>query len=70
MAEVVVASVAGQDLPPGAAITDVTIGVSPAGNPTVSVTIESSAELVFGRIVRSGGIGIEATGVAELTDGP
>lgn len=70
VADVVVASVAGQDLPPGATITDVTIGVSPAGNPTVSVTITSSAELVFGSMVRSGGIAIEATGTAELTDGP
>ena len=69
VAEVVVASVAGQDLPAAAAITDVTLGVNAAGNPTDSVTIESNAELVFGRIVRSGAIANEATGVAELTDG-
>lgn len=69
VAEVIVASVAGQELPRGAAITDVTIGVNAAGNPTVSVTIESTAELIFGRLVRGGAIDIGATGVAELTDG-
>lgn len=69
VAEVVAASVAGQGLPAGAAVTDITIGVSAAGNPTVSVTITSTAELIFGRMVRGDGLPIEATGVAELTDG-
>ena len=69
VAEVVVASVAAQELPPGAAITDLTIGVNAAGNPTVSVTIDSTAELIFGRLVRGGAIDIGATGVAELAGG-
>ncbi len=63
------ASVAGQNLPPQAAITDVRIGVGPDGGPTVTVAIDSQAELIFGRIVRNDGIAISATGTAELIDG-
>ena len=66
--EIVAASVAGQDLPPAAVITD-SSGTVIGGVPAVTVTIESEAELIFGRFVRSGGIAISATGVAELTDG-
>lgn len=66
--EIVAVSVAGQDLPPAAVITD-SSGTVIGGVPAVTVTIESEAELIFGRFVRSGGIAISATGVAELTDG-
>lgn len=70
VADVVEISVAGQDLPAAATITTIDSGgVSADGNPTVTVTIESTAELIFGRIVRSAGIDIEATGTAEITDG-
>lgn len=64
------ASVGGHGLPREASVTGVGVAVNAAGNPTVEVTIDSTAELIFGRIVRSGGIAISATGVAELTDGP
>ncbi len=67
--EAVLASVSGQDLPPEAGLPAVTIGTNADGNPTVTVTIESRAELIFGRITRNRGVAIEATGTAELTDG-
>ncbi|MEM7285100.1 MAG: pilus assembly protein TadG-related protein [Actinomycetota bacterium] len=66
--EIVAVSVAGQNLPPEAVVTDAS-GIVLAGVPAVTVTIESEADLIFGRFVRSGGIGISATGVAELIDG-
>lgn len=65
---IVAVSVAGQDLPAEAVITDAGSTVV-GGVPAVTVTIDSRAELIFGRFVRSGGIAISATGVAELTDG-
>ena len=68
--DVVVASVAGQGLPPEAAVTGMTIDVGPEGNPSVTVNIESNAGLIFGNIVRSGGIAISAEGTAEIVDGP
>lgn len=66
--EIVAVSVAGQDLPAAATIAD-SSGTVIGGVPAVTVTIDSRAELIFGRFVRSGGIAISATGVAELTDG-
>lgn len=66
--EIVAVSVAGQNLPAAATITD-SSGAVIGGVPAVTVTIDSRAELIFGRFVRSGGIAISATGVAELTDG-
>lgn len=69
VAEVVAVSVAGQGLPPEAGVTAITVDVGPGGNPAVTVEIESSAELIFGRLVRSGGIAIRAEGTAELSDG-
>ena len=68
--DVVSASVAGQALPPAAAVTAITIDTGPGGNPSVTVEIESEADLIFGRIVRSGGIAIRAEGTAEIVDGP
>lgn len=70
MFDVVATSVAGQDLPSDAVITAITIDVGPSGNPTVTVDIESNASLIFGNIVRSGGISIGAAGTAEIVDGP
>ncbi len=67
--EAVLSSVAGQDLPDGAGLPAVSVGTNADGNLTVTVTIESRAELIFGRIARSRGIAIEATGTAELVDG-
>ncbi len=61
-------SVAGQDLPPEATITD-SSGTFVDGAPAVTVTIDSRADLIFGRFVRSDGIAISATGVARLDDG-
>ena len=66
--DIVAVSIAGQDLPPAATITD-SSGTVIGGVPAVTVTVESRAELIFGRFVRSDGIAISATGVAELTDG-
>ena len=66
--DIVVVSVAGQGLPAEATITD-SSGTVIGGVPAVTVTIESRADLIFGRFVRSGGIAISATGVAELSDG-
>ena len=66
--DIVVVSIAGQDLPPAATITD-SSGTVIGGVPAVTVTVESRAELIFGRFVRSDGIAISATGVAELSDG-
>lgn len=66
--EIVTVSVAGQNLPPEAVITD-SSGIVVGGVPAVTVTIDSRADLIFGRFVRSGGIAISATGVAELTGG-
>lgn len=67
--EVVSASVAGQQLPPEASVTEITIDTGPGGNPSVTVAIESEAGLIFGRIVRTGGIAIRAEGTAEVVDG-
>lgn len=66
--EIVTISVAGQNLPPEATITDAS-GIVIAGVPAVTVTIESRADFIFGRLIRADGIAISATGVAELTDG-
>ena len=66
--DIVVVSVAGQGLPAEATITD-SSGTVIGGVPAVTVTIESRADLIFGRFLRSGGIAISATGVAELSDG-
>ena len=66
--DIVVVSVAGQGMPAEATITD-SSGTVIGGVPAVTVTIESRADLIFGRFVRSGGIAISATGVAELSDG-
>ena len=66
--DIVAVSIAGQDLPPAATITD-SSGTVIGGVPAVTVTVESRAELIFGRFVRSDGIAISATGVAELSDG-
>ena len=66
--DIVAVSIAGQALPPAATITD-SSGTVIGGVPAVTVTVESRAELIFGRFVRSDGIAISATGVAELTDG-
>jgi uncharacterized membrane protein len=68
--DVVAASVAGQGLPLEAAVTGITIDVGPGGNPSVTVNIESDAGLIFGNIVRSGGIAISAEATAEIVDGP
>ncbi len=71
VAQIVLVSVAGQELPPAAAITRIDPGgTSAAGNPAVVVTIQSNADLIFGRLLRSGGIAIEATATAEITGGP
>lgn len=67
---VVATSIAGQDLPPEVGLPTVTLGVSGTGNPTVTVTVESSASLIFGRIIGNEGIAISATGTAELINGP
>ena len=66
--EIVAVSVAGQNLPPEAVISD-SSSTSIGGVPAVTVTIDSRADLIFGRFIRSGGIEISATGVAELIDG-
>jgi len=52
------------------AVTGITIDVGPGGNPSVTVNIESNAGLIFGNIVRSGGIAISAEATAEIVDGP
>ena len=70
VAAVVRVSIAGQDLPPGVGLPSVTLGVSASGNPTVTVSLSSNADLIFGRAVRNGGLGISATGTAELISGP
>ena len=66
--EIVTVSVSGQDLPPAAVVTTAS-GTIVDGAPAVIVTIDSSAELIFGRFVRSDGVAISATGVARLDDG-
>jgi Flp pilus assembly protein TadG len=70
VAAVVRVSIAGQDLPPEVGLPSVTLGVSASGNPTVTVSLSSNADLIFGRAVRSDGLGISATGTAELVSGP
>ncbi len=67
---VVAASIAGQGLPPEVGAPSIAIGASASGNPTVSVSLDSNASLIFGRIIRSNGLPISATGTAELTNGP
>ena len=68
--EVVAVSVAGQQLPANSHVTAIDhAATSPAGNPAVSVTLAGDATFIFGRLVGRGGIRIQATGIAELSDG-
>lgn len=46
----------------------VSIGADATGDPTVEVRLDGEVGLIFGRLVRPGGIAITAVGVAEITD--
>jgi hypothetical protein len=69
VARIVDVSMAAQDLPPGTGGPTVSFGVDGDGDPVVEVRIDATVDLVFGRLVRSGGLAISATGVAELVPG-
>jgi uncharacterized membrane protein len=68
--DIVRVSVTGQHLPDGSRIAAVDhAAMSPAGNPAVSVTLAGEATFIFGRLAGRGAIAIQATGMAELSDG-
>lgn len=62
-------SVRAHDLPAATGAPSVAIGTDADGDPTIEVRIDGEVDLIFGRIVRPGGIAITAVGVAEIVAG-
>lgn len=59
-------SVLAHELPAATDTPSVTIGSDADGDPTIEVRLDGEVDLIFGRIVRPGGIAITAVGVAEI----
>lgn len=59
-------SVLARDLPAATGAPSVAIGTDADGDPTIEVRLDGDVDLIFGRIVRPGGIAITAVGVAEI----
>ena len=62
-------SVRAHDLPAATGAPAVAIGSDADGDPTIEVRLDGEVDLIFGRMVRSGGIAITAVGVAEIVAG-
>jgi hypothetical protein len=59
-------SVRAHDLPATTGAPAVSIGADADGDPTIEVRLDGDVDLIFGRIVRPGGIAITAVGIAEI----
>jgi hypothetical protein len=59
-------SVLGHELPAATGAPSVSIGTDADGDPTIEVRLDGDVDLIFGRIVRPGGVPITAVGVAEI----